>query len=181
MSIERHKKREHGSNEKEDKEKGIQGEMIQNRNNGKECDQRKKWSYKGSKPENHKKMHENIHKQWETWKNNERKSKSNEKKNDGSDLKRQRKKKRKSTGEKENKKKGKETHGNKWKCVECEKECDSLEKINKHIHENECGGWICCEEHLRKQRKNEEKYMKKDECTKTIKEPDIAKGVIEND
>ena len=23
--------------------------------------------------------------------------------------------------------------------------------------------------------------MKKDECTKTIKEPDIAKGVIEND
>ena len=32
-----------------------------------------------------------------------------------------------------------------------------------------------------KAEKNEEKYMKKDECTKTIKEPDIAKGVIEND
>ena len=114
-------------------------------------------------------------------KNENRKSKSNEKKNDGSDLKRQRKKKRKSTGEKENNKKGKETHGNKWKCVECDKECDSLEKINKHIHENECGGWICCEEHLRKQKKIEEKYMKNSECTKIIKDPDIVKGVIEND
>merc|ERR1712240_918929 len=40
MSIERHKKREHGSNKKEGTK--IQGEMIQNRNNGKECDQREK-------------------------------------------------------------------------------------------------------------------------------------------
>merc|ERR1712126_158656 len=118
--------------------------MIKNRNNEQECDQRKKWSYDGSKPKSHKKT-------------------------DGSDRKRHKKKKWKSTGKKKNKKKGKETHENKWKCAECEKECDSLEKIIKHIHENECGGWICCEEHLRKQKKNEKKHRKKNECTRTIR------------
>merc|ERR1712240_862189 len=83
------------------------------------------------------------------------------------------KKKQKSTSKKENKE-------NEWKCVECETKCNSLEDIFKHIHKNECGGWICCDEHLTKQKKNEERYTKKDECTITIKEPDIAKGLTEN-
>ena len=201
MSIERHKKREHGSNEKEDKEKGtkIQGEMIQDKNNGQEYE---KWQYDGSKSkiqkgiydgdnrkrhkkkkqkstgkegnkEGDKKNQKKEYDKWEQWQYDETKTKSHEKNYEENDRKRHKKKKQKSTRKKENKE-------NEWKCVECETKCNSLETILKHIHENECGGWICCEEHRRKQKKNEERYTKKDECIITIKEPDIAKGLTEN-
>merc|ERR1712240_58940 len=213
MSIERHKKREHGTTREEGKGKKTEnqkeGEMIEDRNDGQECDKRKKWQYDENKSRSHKKnydggnqkrhkrkkrksiikkenkeedkdTHENEYDQWEKWPYDESKSKSHKKNHDGDDRKRHKKKKRKSTGKKENKEEDKEIHKNEWKCVECEKKCDSLEEINKHIHENECGEWICCDEHLRKQKKNEERYMKKDECKITIKEPDIAKGLTEN-
>ena len=59
MSIERHKKREHGTTREEEKgeamENQIEGEMIKNRNDGQDCDQREKWQYDGSKPKRHKK------------------------------------------------------------------------------------------------------------------------------
>ena len=55
-----------------------------------------------------------------------------------------------------------------------------MEEIIKHIHGSECGRCTCCDEYLRKQKKNEERYTKEDECTITIKEPDIAKGLTEN-
>ena len=37
--------------------------------------------------------------------------------------------------------------------MECEKKCDSLEDIIKNIHENECGGWICCDENRKRMKK----------------------------
>ena len=82
-----------------------------------------------------------------------------------------------------------------------------MDEITKHINENECGRWTCCENALKIQEKkehrkrieqdvegennkereieentpeNKEKYKKEDEKTSTIKEPDIDKGLIEN-
>ena len=166
MSIERHKKREHGTTGEEEKEKGgITGEMIKDKNNGQEHE---KWRYDGSKSKIHKenddgdnrkrhkkkkqkstgkkgnkegdkKNHKKEYDQWEKWQYDGIKSKSHEKNYDGNDRKRHKKKKRKSTGKKANKEEDKETHKDEWKCVECKKKCDSLEEINKHIHENECG------------------------------------------
>merc|ERR1712240_515106 len=134
MSIERHKKREHGTTREEDKEEGmknqIEGEMIKNRNDGQECDQWEKWPCDGSDPKRHKKIC------------------------DGSDRKRHKKKKRRPTCKKENKEEDKKTHEDEWRCVECKKKFDSLEEITKQIHENECGGWTCCEAYLRKQKEN---------------------------
>merc|ERR1711873_104400 len=53
MSIERHKKREHGSDKKEDKEKGtkIQRQMIQDKNKSQEYE---KWQYDGNNSKNQK-------------------------------------------------------------------------------------------------------------------------------
>ena len=189
MSIERHKKREHGINKEEDKEEGtknqIEGEMIKNRNNGQECDQWKKWPYDGSKPKSHKKTC------------------------DGSDRKKHKKKKRRPTYKTENKEEGKNIHGRELKCVECKKEFDSTEEIIEHINKNKCGGWTCCEtypgiqekkEHRKRTKQdverennkeketergkdtpdNKEKYKEEDEKISTIKEPDIAKGLMKN-
>jgi len=96
-------------------ENQIERDMSKNRNDGQECDQWEKWQYDERKPKRHKK------------------------KCDGSDQKRHRKKKRRSTGKKENKGGDKKTHGNEWRCVEGKKKCDSLEEIIKHIHGNEFG------------------------------------------
>merc|ERR1711873_64020 len=127
---------------------------------------------KGNK-EGDKKNQKKEYDKWEQWQYDEIKTKSHEKNYEENDRKRHKKKKQKSTRKKENKE-------NEWKCVECEAKCNSLETILKHIHENECGGWICCEEHRRNEKKNEERYTKKDECIITIKEPDIEKGLTEN-
>ena len=187
MSIERHKKREHGTTREEEKEEvmknQIEGEIIKNRNDDQECDQQEEWPYDGCKPKRHKKTC------------------------DGSDQKRYNKKKRRHTHKKENKEEGKDTHGGELRCVECKKKFDSTEEIIKHINKNEYGGWTCCETYLRIQEKkehrkrtgqdverennkekeierekntqeNKEKYKKEDEKTSTIKEPDIAKGLI---
>ena len=55
-----------------------------------------------------------------------------------------------------------------------------MEEITKHIRGNECERCTCREAHPRKQKENEERYTKEDGCTLTIKEPDIAKGLTEN-
>merc|ERR1711873_161848 len=90
MSIEGHKKREHGTTREEEKEEviknQIEGEMIRNRNDDQECDQWEEWPYDGSKPKRHKKTC------------------------DGSDRKKRNKKKRRPTSKKENKEEGKKTH-----------------------------------------------------------------------
>ena len=160
MSIERHKKREHGTTREEGKgetmENQIEGEMIKDINDGQECDQWEKWQYDGSKPKRHKK------------------------KCDKSNRKRHRKKKRRPTSKIENKEEDKKNHETEKRCAECKKKCNSMEEIIKHIHGNECERCTCCEAHPRKQKENEERYTKEDECTLTIKEPDIAKGLTEN-
>merc|ERR1712112_298267 len=85
MSIERHKKREHGTTGEEEKG-GITGEMIKDKNDGQECEKWEKWQYDGSKSKIHK---ENY---------------------DGYNRKRHKKKKQKSTGKKGNKEGDKKNH-----------------------------------------------------------------------
>ena len=62
MSIERHKKREHGTTREEGKgettENQKEGEMIEDRNDGQECDKRKKWQYDENKSRSHKKNYD---------------------------------------------------------------------------------------------------------------------------
>jgi len=53
MSMERHKMREHGTTREEGKGETT-GEMIEDRNDGQECDKWEKWQYDGSKSKSHK-------------------------------------------------------------------------------------------------------------------------------
>merc|ERR1712240_306362 len=123
--------------------------------------------------------------------------------------KRQKKKENKHTDKKESREEDKKNHETERQCAECKEKFDSLDEIIEHINKNECGGWTCCETYLRIQEKKEhrkrtgqdvkrennkekeiergkntpekkEKYKKEDEKTSTIKEPDIAKGLIKN-
>ena len=67
MSLAGHKKRKHGTTSEEEKEEvmknQIEGEMIENRNNGQEYDQWEKWTRDGSDQKRQKKKeHKHTHK-----------------------------------------------------------------------------------------------------------------------
>ena len=69
--------------------------------------------------------------------------------------KRQKKKENKHTYKKESREEDKKNHETERRCAECKEKFDSLDEIIEHINKNECGGWTCCETHLRIQEKKE--------------------------
>ena len=178
MSLARHKKRKHGTTSEEGKKEEVtenqtEEEIIENGNDGQECDQCGKWICDGMSLKRHKKKE---HKP-----TREKESKEEDMETHGTEM-----------GCVECNEKFKSLdkiieHISKnecggWTCCET-----YLRKQEEKEHRNRNGQDIETEDNKRENiereentQENEEKYTKEDEHTSTIKEPDIATGFTKN-
>ena len=177
MSIERHKKRKHGTTSEEEKEEvmknQIEGEMIKNRNDGQECDQWEKWTCDGSdRKRQKKKEHKHTHK---------KESREEDKKNHEMERRCVECKEKFESLDKIIEHINKNECGG-WTCCETylrkqeEKEYRNMNGQGRETEDNK----IKDTEREENTQENEERYTKEDEHTLTIKEPDIAKGLTKN-
>ena len=170
MSIERHKKRKHGTASEEEKEEvmknQIEGEMIENRNDGQECDQWEKEHKHTHQKESRKKEHKHTH---------QKESRKENKKNHEMERRCVECKEKFESLDKIIEHINKNECGG-WTCCETYLRKQKENGQGRETEDNK----IKDTEREEKTQENEERYTKEDERTLTIKEPDIAKGLTKN-